>query len=220
MTLLTPHNQLCAVTLLGNLVAKPEIRYRTNPVTAVSEITIATHSKWLDKKTNQFKEWTSFHQIKVVGPLVEQSLLHANKGDLILVQGYLSNNSLNVNETKTQSITATFLQAFAKGYSESVNQIHCSGLLTAAIQLRQTENNKPFIQTNISINHQVFCSIKQQFQNKSSERSLHVWGKQAVHLSEKAQAGDVIFIEGKLSYSTAADKSQFIDGAKIHLFQN
>ena len=46
---------LCAVTLLGNLVAKPDIRYKTNPVSAVTEITLATHAQWLDKKTNTMK---------------------------------------------------------------------------------------------------------------------------------------------------------------------
>jgi len=55
----TPSSQLCAVTLLGNLVATPDIRYRANPATAVTEIVLATSSKWLDKATNKYKEWTS-----------------------------------------------------------------------------------------------------------------------------------------------------------------
>jgi single-stranded DNA-binding protein len=215
----TNFNHLCSVTLLGNLVSKPDIRYRANPVVAVTEITVATHSKWLDKKSNQFKEWTSYHQVKVVGSLVEKTLLHATKGDLILVQGYLSNNSLNKDESQPQSITATFLQKFAKGYSESVNQIHCSALLNSPLQLKKTENNKDFIQADITINHQVFCNIKHQYKNKSSERSLHVWGKQALQLSESAHQGDIIFIEGKLSYAATKEKTQFIDGAKIHLFK-
>ena len=80
----TPSPQLCAVTLLGNLVATPDIRYRANPATAVTEIVLATSSKWLDKSTNKYKEWTSYHHVKVEGELVEQALLHANKGDIIL----------------------------------------------------------------------------------------------------------------------------------------
>ncbi|MFQ3210184.1 MAG: single-strand DNA-binding protein, partial [Colwellia sp.] len=49
----TTSPQLCAVTLLGNLVATPDIRYRANPATAVTEIILATSSKWLDKSTNK-----------------------------------------------------------------------------------------------------------------------------------------------------------------------
>ena len=93
MTQLTTKNQLCTVTLLGNLVSKPEIRYTVNPVVAVTEITLATHTKWLDKTTKKYKEWTSYHHIKVLGPLVEQSLLYAKKGELILVNGYLSDHT-------------------------------------------------------------------------------------------------------------------------------
>ena len=215
----TSYSHLCAVTLLGNLVAKPDIRYRANPIVAVTEITVATHSRWLDKKTNQYKEWTSFHQIKVVGSIVEKTLLHAQKGDLILVQGYLTSNALNSDVTHPQSITATFLQTFAKGYSESVNQIHCSALLNSPIQLRKTENGKDFVEANVIINHQVFCTIKQEYKNKSSVRALHVWGKQALQLHDKAQQGDIIFIEGKLSYLATKDKKQFIDVAKVHLFK-
>jgi single-stranded DNA-binding protein len=203
-------NQLCSVTLLGNLVAKPDIRYRTNPVLAITDFTLATHSKWLDKKTQQYKEWTSYHNIHVMGPLVEQTLLHVKKGELILVQGYIS----------TALTTANFIQTFSKGFSESVNQIHCSGIISAPIQLMTTENNKAFAQTKITIKHQEFSPIKQIMQTNTVERNVHIWGKQALLLNEKAQLGDAIMIEGKLNYSTGIDKAQFIEAKKIHLFKN
>ena len=43
---------LCSITLAGNLVQAPEIRYQANPVLAIADITIATHSRWFDKLTN------------------------------------------------------------------------------------------------------------------------------------------------------------------------
>jgi len=214
------YNQLCSVTLLGNLVAKPDIRYRTNPIVAVSEVTIATHSKWLDKKNNKYKEWTSYHNITVVGPLVEQTLLNAQKGDLILVQGYLSSAATSKSETQFPHITASFLQRFSKGYSESINQIHCSAVLSSPIQLRTTEHNKEFVQTSVTINHQIYCNIKQLFKSIQIECSLQVWGKQAQQLNEKAQQGDAVLIEGKLSYLTSTDKSMYIEGTKVHLFKS
>ena len=53
MTRTHPQNHLCSVTLLGNLVNTPTIRYQANPVIAVAEFTLATHSQWIDKTTNK-----------------------------------------------------------------------------------------------------------------------------------------------------------------------
>jgi single-stranded DNA-binding protein len=207
------NHHLCAVTLLGNLVAKPDIRYRANPVSAITEITIATSSKWLDKKTNTYKEWTSYHHVKVEGPLVEQALLTAEKGDIILVQGYLS----NIKEKSHLSIVhATFIKKFNKGYTQTVNQIMCSGQLTSLAQVVTTPNNKTLAQMNITINHQDYSIDKQCWQNHSVDRELHVWGKQALYLVEKAQVGDNVMIEGKLSYLATADKTQFIEAKIVH----
>lgn len=216
------HTQLCAVTLLGNLVATPDIRYTANPVMAVTEITLATHTKWLDKSTQTFKEWTSYHHVKVIGPLVEQTLLHAQKGDLILVNGYLSDTPLGIQGSKpvNEVITATFVQAFAKGYSQSINQIYCSASIDSDIQLMKTGNNKDFAQTDVIIKFETFSSAKQKTIQHSLSRKLHVWGKQALTLHEKSNIGDTLVIEGKINYLTAADKAQFIDGKTLHLFKN
>lgn len=215
----TQSQHLCAVTLLGNLVASPDIRYKANPVSAITEITIATSSKWLDKKTSQYKEWTSFHHVKVEGNLVEQALLTASKGDIILVQGYLSNIKVNdVAEKNHPAIVhATFIQKFNKGYTQTVNQIFCSGQLVSAPQLITTQNNKHLAQMNISINQQVYSIDKQCWQQHKVERELHAWGKQAQYLADNAQIGSNVMIEGKLSYLATADKTQFIEAKTVHL---
>ncbi len=219
MTQLT-NNQLCTVTLLGNLVGKPEIRYTVNPVVAVTEITLATHTKWLDKATKKYKEWTSYHQVKVLGPLVEQSLLYAKKGELILINGYLSDHNSKNSKTDNKFITAAFVQTFAKGYSQSINQIYCSAVLSSAVELLTTENNKEMAHAEVTISHQEYSITKQKMQQNTAIRKLHVWGKQAIMLHEKAHQGDTIVIEGKLNYSASADKSQFIEAKNIHLFKN
>jgi len=211
--------QLCAVTLLGNLVAKPDIRYRANPVSAITEITLATSSKWLDKKTNKYKEWTSYHHIKVEGELVEQALLTADKGDIVLVHGYLSNikNSDASAINYLSIVHANFIQKFNKGYTQTVNQILCSGQLTSTPQLITTQNNKYLAQVNITINQQDYSVDKQCWLNHRVERELHVWGKQAQYLVENAKVGDNVMVEGKLSYLATAQKSQFIEAKTIHL---
>ena len=210
--------ELCAVTLLGNLVATPEIRYRANPVSAITEITVATSSKWLDKKTKQYKEWTSYHHIKVEGDLVEQALLTANKGDIVLVHGYLSNiKASNAEKSDAQIVHANFIQKFNKGRTQTINQILCSAQLVSVPQLITTQNNKNLAQAKIIINHQVYSVDKQCWQNHVVKRELHVWGKQAQYLVENAKVEDNIMIEGKLSYLATADKTQFIEAKTVHL---
>lgn len=220
----TQNQQLCAVTLLGNLVAKPDIRYRANPVSAVTEITLATRSKWLDKKSNSYKEWTSYHHIKVEGNLVEQALSNSDKGDIILVHGYLSDIKTNKPVVKSELSTSTesivhanFIQRFNKGYTQSINNILCSAQLASMPQLVTTQNNKQLVQVNISINQQDYSVDKQCWQTHKVEREVHVWGKQAQYLVENAQLGDNVMVEGKLSYLATADKKQFIDAKMVHL---
>lgn len=212
------NKELCTVILLGNLVAAPEIRYRANPVSAITEITLATSSKWLDKKTNQYKEWTSYHHVKVEGDLVEQSLLTANKGDIVLVHGYLSNiKKGNAAKHHTSIVQAEFIQKFNKSYTQTVNQIFCSGTVMSMPQLITTQNNKNLAQVRIAINHQAFSIDKQCWQNHIVERELHIWGKQAQYLVDNAKVDNSVMVEGKLSYLANADKTQFIEAKVVHL---
>jgi len=218
----TPNPQLCAVTLLGNLVATPDIRYRANPATAVTEIVLATSSKWLDKTTNKYKEWTSYHHVKVEGELVEQALQFANKGDIILLHGYLSNikppsNSKNTNHQGI--VHANFVQKFTKGYTQAINQIHCSAQLTSQPKLMLTEQNKSITQANVVIHQHIYNTDKQAWQIITVERAIHVWGKQAQNLAEHGNSGDEIMLEGKLSYTSGAHKDQFIEVKSVHLFK-
>lgn len=214
-TVNTQAPQLCAVTLLGNLVSTPDIRYRANPACAVTEITLATHSKWLDKNTKQYKEWTSYHHIKVEGELVEQALLQAQKGDIILVHGHLS--KLKANKSEHHDIVhANFIQRFAKGYTQSINQIHCSATLTSQPKLMLTEHGKQLCQADIVIHQHNYSHEKQSWQNSMIERSVSVWGKLAEYLAEHGQINQELMVEGKLSY--ASNKSQYIEASKLHLF--
>ena len=207
---------LCTVTLLGNLVSKPNIRYQANPVVAIAELTLATHSRWFDKTSNQYKEWTSFHTIKVIGDAVEQALIHAEKGDVLLVQGYL----LNSKKSAREIIHATFAQSYAKGYAKSLNQIQCSGKICSEINLVTTESNTDLAEFCININHQVFSPITQNPKTFSIERRVHVWGKRAKYIAENAHINEKIVIDGKLNYLNDKNKSQFIEAKQVDLLKN
>lgn len=204
---------LCSITLAGNLVNEPKIRYQANPVLAIADITIATHSRWYDKTINGYKEWTNYHNVKVIGDIVEQQLIHAQKGQVVLIQGHLSAQK----KTNKELLLATFVQVFNKGYSQEINQFHCSGKLTTAFTLKTTENNKVFAEATLSFTQQTISTHNQQKHTFTLDRPIHVWGKQAQYLSDKASIGDKLIIEGKLSYLNNAEKSQFIDAKQIIL---
>ncbi len=215
-TNLTDYKNLCTLTLLGNLVANPVIRYQVNPIVAIAELTLATHSRWLDKATNQYKEWTQFHTVKVIGKIVERTLIHAQKGDVILIKGYL----LNSKKTAREIIHASFAQTFNNGYAQSINQVQCSAYLSQPIQLVRTEKNKELAEAVVTIHHQVFSSVNQSIQNYSVTRPIHIWGKQGRYLHEHAKIGDELVIDGKLNYLKNNEKSQFIDAKQVVLLKD
>lgn len=213
MNTFEPSNQLCSVTLLGNLVADPEIRYLANPIIAVTDITLATTHKWLDKTTGANKEWTSYHHVKVIGKLVETGLLHAKKGDVLFVQGYIANNK----QQPIEIIHATALDHFAKSYTTAINQVFCSGVVSSDIQLVTTEHNKQLATFDISIAHQAFSEHKQIMLPHQITRSVHVWGKQTAYLSNNMTKGTHIIIEGRVSYDNSNMRKQYIEANQVHI---
>jgi len=212
------HNpDLCCITLAGNLVSEPQIRYQANPVLAIADITIATHSRWYDKASNSYKEWTNYHPVKVVGDVVEKSLLHAEKGQVVLIQGHLSFQKANANKASKELLLASFVKVFTKGYSQEINQFNGSGKLVSNFVLKTTENNKMFAEATLSITQQTQTAHNQQKHIFTIERPIHVWGKQAQYLSENAKVDDNLIIEGKLNSLKNAEKTQFIEAKQIIL---
>ncbi|QOL26198.1 single-stranded DNA-binding protein [Thalassotalea sp. LPB0316] len=207
MTTSLGNHHLCKVTLLGNLVAKPEVRYSSNPVLAIAEITLATHSRWFDKTSNQFKEWTDFHTIKVIGDIVEEALLYADKGDVMLIHGYMLDSA----KSQRQIIHANFAQHFAKGYAQSINLVQLSGEINAPIKLLTTASDKQLAELSLAIKHQVYSPVSGKKQEFEMTRLVHVWGKQAQYIANNAQEGSQVVVEGKLSYQKDQQKTQFIE---------
>lgn len=215
MSLSHPQNHLCAVTLLGNLVNKPTIRYQANPVIAVAEFTLATHSQWFDRASNSKKEWTSYHTIKMIGDVVERTLLYAQKGDIVLIQGYLVDSK----KSARQIIHATYAQPYAKGYARSINQIHCTGQLSSDVKLMTTEHNKTLAELTLTIDSYCYTPLSNELKRHTLSRNIHIWGKQAQYISDNAQIGDQFIIDGKLSYVHNETKSQFIDAQQAVLLK-
>jgi len=215
MTPTIPANftNLCVVTLVGNLVAKPEIRYSANPVLAIADFVLASNSRWFDKASNSMKEWTSYHPVKAVGSIVEKSILQANKGDIVLLNGRLSDDK----KTDKNLITADFLQLFNKGFSQEINQVNLSGHIQSPVTLNTTEQGKKFAELLVVANYQFVSPINQQLQSVTIERPVHCWGKQAEYVAQHAEVGQAVIIAGKLQYLNNAHKSQYVEAQQVIL---
>ena len=209
----TAQNHLCTVTLLGNLVNKPDIRYQANPVIAIAEITLATHSRWFDQTSKQYKEWTSYHTVKVIGTVVEQALIYAEKGDIVLIQGYLINSKTNNREI----VHANHAEVYPKGFAQSINQMQFTGVISANASLKITESNKEICEVMVQSKQTIYSEALQDHRTITVTRPVHIWGKQARFIAENSQVNDYLITTGKLSYINNKQKNQFIESQQAVL---
>ena len=76
------------VILVGNLGAKPEIKYASNG-NAISNLSLATSESWTDKSTGQKQERTEWHRVSLFGKLAEIAGQYLDKGSKVYVEGKL-----------------------------------------------------------------------------------------------------------------------------------
>ncbi len=74
------------VILLGNLGADPEVRY-TQSGTAICTLSVATSEQWTDKQSNERKERTEWHRVKLFGKLGEIAGEYLKKGRQVYIEG-------------------------------------------------------------------------------------------------------------------------------------
>ena len=84
-------NGINKVMLIGNLGAKPELKY-TQSQQAVATISVATSRSWRDSQGNK-KEDTQWHRVVVWGKLAEQVARYLDKGRQVYVEGRLQTRS-------------------------------------------------------------------------------------------------------------------------------
>ncbi len=76
------------VILVGNLGAKPEVKYASNG-NAITNLSVATSESWTDKNTGQKQEKTEWHRVSVFGKLAEIAGQYLDKGSKVYVEGKL-----------------------------------------------------------------------------------------------------------------------------------
>ncbi|MDN3652440.1 single-stranded DNA-binding protein [Thalassotalea ponticola] len=208
--------QQCHIILAGNLVAKPEIRYRANPVVPVAEFVIATNHSWFDKRSNSYKDWTSYHACHFEGQHVEDQFLFADKGQLVLIHGALATS----NKRQKDFVQVGSLSLLGHGVHNSVNQVICNATLQSDVKLVQTENQVSLAEFTVSINEPGFIESDLNFNGQHIERLVHLWGKAAEYFASKASIGQQLVIEGRLNYVANNKRQQFIDAKKAILCTN
>ncbi len=73
------------VILVGNLGAKPEIKYASNG-NAISNLSVATSESWTDKSTGQKQERTEWHRVSLFGKVAEIAGQYLDKGSNVYVE--------------------------------------------------------------------------------------------------------------------------------------
>ena len=76
------------VILIGNLGAKPELKYSSSNV-ATTNLSVATSESWTDKNTGQKQEKTEWHRVSVFGKLAEIVSNYCDKGSKVYIEGKL-----------------------------------------------------------------------------------------------------------------------------------
>ena len=76
------------VILVGNLGAKPEVKYASNG-NAISNLSVATSESWTDESTGQKQERTEWHRVSLFGKLAEIAGQYLDKGSKVYVEGKL-----------------------------------------------------------------------------------------------------------------------------------
>jgi len=76
------------VILIGNLGAKPELKYSSSNI-AITNLSVATSESWTDKNTGQKQEKTEWHRVGVFGKPAEVITKYCDKGSKVYVEGKL-----------------------------------------------------------------------------------------------------------------------------------
>lgn len=80
----------------------PQVKYTTGG-TAVAEVGLAVNRRWLDKKSNEWKDEVTFVDVTLWGRTAEIAGEYLDKGRSVLIEGRLSLDSWEDKDTKTEA---------------------------------------------------------------------------------------------------------------------
>jgi len=81
------------VMLLGSLGADPELRFGQNAGSAVLKMRLATTERYMDNRSNEWKERTDWHNVVMFGKRAEAMQKMLRKGSRIFIEGRIQTSS-------------------------------------------------------------------------------------------------------------------------------
>ena len=129
------------VILVGNLGAKPEIKYASNG-NAVTNLSVATSDSWLDKTTGQKQERTEWHRVSLFGKLAELAAQYTDKGSKVYVEGKLETRKYTDKDGIEKYATNIVVGGF-NGVFQMLDRRDDSSSSTPAPSEDVTEKSKP-----------------------------------------------------------------------------
>lgn len=90
--------------LLGNLGADPKVKVFKDKNKVVT-LSVATNSFWIDRKTNEKRESTEWHTVKLRNKTADVAEKYLQKGDKIYISGIMRTRKYIDNRGNTQSKT-------------------------------------------------------------------------------------------------------------------
>ncbi len=100
------------VILVGNLGAKPEIKYASNG-NAISNLSVATSESWTDKSTGQRQERTEWHRVSLFGKVAEIAGQYLDKGSKVYVEGKLQTRKWQDQNGQDRYTTEVVISGFS-----------------------------------------------------------------------------------------------------------
>ena len=100
------------VILVGNLGAKPEIKYASNG-NAISNLSVATSESWNDKSTGQKQERTEWHRVSLFGKVAEIAGQYLDKGSKVYVEGKLQTRKWQDQNGQDRYTTEVVISGFS-----------------------------------------------------------------------------------------------------------
>jgi single-strand DNA-binding protein len=92
------------LTVVGNLVGDPELRF-TQTGAAVASFTVASNSRYLDKKTNEWKDGDPTYMRCTIWRQYAENLVESlTKGQRVIVTGRLKQRSYDTKEGDKRTV--------------------------------------------------------------------------------------------------------------------
>ena len=122
------------VILVGNLGAKPEIKYASNG-NAISNLSIATSESWTDKSTGQKQERTEWHRVSLFGKVAEIAGQYLDKGSKVYVEGKLQTRKWQDQSGQDRYTTEVVIS----GYSGTLQMLERRDDMNSSAPMQQSQ---------------------------------------------------------------------------------